>query len=358
MPALPAVLIACALAAGPAAAEDRIEPAVPGTSVEIQGPVSVGGIAPFPLGELPAGHYLLRAEGPGLASAVGRLRRDTRGGLSVSGAAGPGSIFYPPGFSHFRLGESSRGFLFLGTGVVGLTGNVIQQFEVNDAEDAVARAQARYDAAVSAGEFDQARLDLLAANDRIADEKDLRTIWTAYFGAAWVGAAVENWLLTPRPGLTPEGEGVYRIDVPSAGGFSAAMRSVLVPGAGQRSLGHQGRGNRFTAAVMLLGAGSIVAHDAFLNARREQNDAQRRYEIAETVSEIERWRGELEDASSRTTDRNRLRWGLVGATVGVYLWNVFDAATLGSEASVPAPVSLSVDPRPDGLRAGLTWRIS
>jgi hypothetical protein len=358
MPAATAAFLACFMTAAPAPAQDTLEGEVPGTSVEIDGPVRVGGMTPIPLDQLPPGRYLLRAQGPGLATAVGRLQRDASGGLELGGAAGPLEILYPPGFSHFRMDESSRGFIFLGGGAAGLTGTILQHFKLEDAKDEAKRARSRYDDAVSSAEFDRARLDLLAANDRKADEKNLRTMWGTYLGIAWAGAAVEHWLLTPRPGLRREADGVYRLEVPPAGGMSAALRSLLVPGAGQRSLGHEGRGNRFTAAVMLLGAGAIVAQDAFLSARRDQNDAQRRYEYAETESEIKRWRGELEDAADRVTDRSRIRWALVGAAAGVYLWNVFDAGTLGSEAVAPAPVSWSIVPGPEGLRAGLTWRIS
>jgi hypothetical protein len=357
-PAVLAALIMTFATTGPAAAQDSLESTTPGTSVEIDGPMSLGGMTPIPLGDLPPGHYLLRASAPGSVAGLGRMVRDSGGNLSVGSVGGPGGLFYPPGFVHFRLGESSRGFLFLGAGAAGLTGVALQQFQVDDAQQESDRARSSYDAAVSASEFDRARLDLLAANDRQADERDLRTMWGFYLGAAWVGAAVENWFLTPHPKLLRGNDGVYRLDIPPAGRASAAMRSLLVPGAGQRSLGHNGRGNRFTAAVMLFGAGSIVAQDYFLESRREQNDAQRRYEIAETESEIKRWRTELEDAAGRTTDRSRIRWALVGATVGVYLWNVFDAGTLGSEAVAPAPMSWQIVPGPDGFMAGLTWRIS
>ena len=220
-------------------------------------------------------------------------------------------------------------------GAAGATGTLLQWLETGDADDEARAARRRYEAAVSEEEFDEARLALLAANDRKADEEEMRNLWTAYWSMVWVEAAVESWWLTPRPSVRAAGEGVYTIDVPRARAAAAAVASAVVPGAGQRMVGCSGRGNRFTAAVLSLGAASILAQDAFLEARREQNKAQRRYELAETEEETLRWRREAEAAADRVTDRGRVRWALVGATVGVYLWNIWDAATAGAEIAVP-----------------------
>ncbi len=340
-------------AAGPV-----LESRPPGAGVTLKGPVSVSGTAPLELQELPPGRYRLRVRGDGLVASTGRLNRGAGGLVTVGSLAGPGSLLLPPGFSHFRLGETGRGWVFLAGGAAGAAGLVVQQVRLGDANDDADRGRVAYQNAVSAEDFTRARLDLLAINDRKADEEDLRNMWGAYAGAVWLGAALETWVLTPHPGLVDGGGGRYVLEVQRAGGLGAALRSVVVPGAGQRYLGREGAGNRFTAAVLALGAGSIVAHDAFLTARRDQNDAQRRYEAAETEREALQWRNRLGDEVDRTRNWNRVRWGMVGATVGVYIWNVFDAALEGNATASPSDMSWNLVPRRDGFRAGLTWRIS
>jgi hypothetical protein len=340
------------------AAEPVLESRPPGAGVALDGAVSVSGTVPFGLADLPAGRYRLRVGGDGLAASVGRLTRGSGGLITVGRFTGPVSVILPPGFSQFHQGETGRGWVFLGGGLAGAAGLAYEQVRVGNADDDANRARQRYLNAVSTEEFTQARLNLLAIDDRRADERNLRTMWGIYTGVVWVGAALESWILTPHPGLTDRGGGHYVLDVPRAGGLGAAVRSALVPGAGQRYLGREGRGNRFAAAVLALGAGSIAAHDAFLTARRNQNDAQRRYDSAETEGEALRWRSRLEDEVDRTRNWDRVRWGVVGATVGVYIWNVVDAALEGGEAAPPSDVSFGLAPRRDGFRAGLTWRIS
>ena len=225
-----------------------------------------------------------------------------------------------------------------------------------DANDEADRARVVYDDAVSGKEFESARLTLLAVNDRRVDETDLRNLWLGYVGAIWAGAAVESWLLTPRPSMRRGENGDYVVVASAASSVGAALRSVLVPGAGQRYLGAPARGNRFTGAVLVLGAGSILAQQSFLTARRDQNDAQRRYQAAETETDAKHWKRELTLAADRTQSRDRLRWSVVGATLGVYLWNVIDAAVAEPGEGSASGLSLNLTPGDGGLRAGLTWR--
>jgi TM2 domain-containing membrane protein YozV len=147
------------------------------------------------------------------------------------------------------------------------------------------------------------------------------------------------------------------LKVPHAGGPPAALRSALVPGAGQRYVGRSGRGNLLLTSVMGLGAFTLVAHESYLGARRDQTDAQRRFIAATTEEDLNHWRAKLEDAANDADSKNTLQWAFVGLTAGAYIWNVVDAWFIGGRTGSEAPLDMSVVPRLDGVEASLTWRM-
>lgn len=134
------------------------------------------------------------------------------------------------------------------------------------------------------------------------------------------------------------------------------MRSALVPGAGQRFMGQDRRGNFFLGATAILAAGALVAHDAFLEAHRDQAEAQQRFDRSEVEDQIRLARSELREAADDADNRNVIRWALVGATAGVYLWNVLDAFGLGNHMDVPN-LAWSAAPSSDGVLVCATWSI-
>ena len=328
----------------------------PVARLHLAGPVRLGGTAPLPLEGLPPGRYRLAVGGLGLAEARGRLLLDAAGSAELGAAVGPAALLLPPGFVHLGQGEGTRGWLLLAGAASGATGALLKASDLGKANDEADRARVVYEEAVSGKEFESARLTLLAVNDLRTDETDLRDMWLGYVGAIWAGAAVESWLLTPRPSMRRGENGDYVVEARAAGAAAAALRSVLVPGAGQRYLGAPARGNRFTGAVLALGAGSILAQQSFLAARRDQNDAQRRYQAAAIETDAKHWKRKLTLAADRTESRDRLRWSLVGATLGVYIWNVIDAAVAVPGEGSASGLSLNLTPGDGGLRAGLTWR--
>jgi hypothetical protein len=62
-------------------------------------------------------------------------------------------------------------------------------------------------------------------------------------------------------------------------------------------------------------------------------------------------------AADKTSDRSTIRWVLLGATVGTYVWNLVDAFTLGAYEENMSTMGLSLRPSADGFQAGLTWRL-
>ena len=344
------IMIVCPFATTQAANLDSYPP---GAHVRVSGPVGLAGVTPLPLDDLPPGSYRLQAQGRGTALARGRLVQES-GAFAVVPSVSATAILLPPGIIHLQQDETGRGLLFLGAGLAGGTMAVINEVSRSDAEEDVDRAQQRYEDAVAEEDIVAARLDLESALDEADDEAEMRNLWAVYGGATWVGAAVEQWLLTPHATLDASSSALR---IPRAGGPRAGLLSALVPGAGQRYVGRSSRGNLFTMGVMGLGAFTLVAHESYLDARRDQAEAQRHYDAATTEDDLDRWQNELEDAADTADSRNTLQWACAAVTAGVYLWNVFDAWFVGERAGSDRPLDMSVLPAPDGVQATLTWRM-
>ncbi len=349
-------LIALACSAAPASALAQgaavLEADPPDAHLSVRGAVSVTGAAPLPLADLPVGEYELAADGPGLPAVRGRFALSPAG-LSARPWVGPVALILPPGVMHLERGET-RGWALAGAGIAGATMAVVSQAAIRNAEDKVDRTALSYAWAISEENIAAARRSLLAATQEREDQKEMRSLWLGYLGATWLGASLEALLLTPRPSFDASESGHYLVTLPRAGGARAALRSAIVPGGGQRYMGRSPRGNFFFTATAALAAASIAAHDAFLEARRDQAQAQRRFDDVERESELDGARRDLEQAAERVDDKNTLRWALVGATAGVYAWNVIDAFGLGQSARIPG-LTWSVTPGPDGVLMCATW---
>jgi hypothetical protein len=324
-----------------------------GVHIRVSGRVGLAGVTPLPLDDLPPGEYRIEARGRGTTLARGRLVRDSNS-FTVKPSASAIALLLPPGIVHVQQHETGRGLLFLGGGLAGATMTVVNEVSRSDAQGNVDIAQKLYELAVTEDDIIAARLALEHAMDETDDETEMRNLWLLYGGAAWVGAAVEQWLLTPHATLDAKSGA---LNVPHAGGPAAALRSALVPGAGQRYVGRSGRGNLLLTSVMGLGAFTLVAHESYLGARRDQTDAQRRYIAATTEEDLNHWRAKLEDAANDADSKNTLQWAFVGLTAGAYVWNVVDAWFIGGRIGSDAPVDMSVIPRLDGVEASLTWRM-
>jgi hypothetical protein len=326
----------------------------PGSFLSLSGPVTLSGMAPLPMVALPHGEYVLTADGPGLAFARGRLVRSSLG-LKGRSWAGSGAWLQPPGLVHVSRGER-RGWSFLGAGAVSATMAIRSQVAVRDAEGQADQALAAYDRAVATDEIRSARLRVLETSQEARDQKEIRGLWLGYFALTWLGAATEALLLTPQPNVTAGATDDYIVTAPRAGRMRAAVRSVFVPGAGQRFMGRDGRANIFLTAVAALGAGAITAHDVFLEARRDQAVAQRVFDEAQDEAQLRAAHTRLQKAADRTDDKNALRWALAGATAGVYLWNILDAFGLGHSDGA-GELTWSAAPAAGGGFICATWSI-
>jgi hypothetical protein len=344
-------------AGAPARAAGRLTVSDPRASLILRGPMRISGTAPVDLGELPGGSYRLQIRGPGLAESRGTLLRSGVSTISLSAAYGPSTVLLPPGLAYLGNGEGGRGFTFLASGFAFAAGAGVEELGRLSAEDDLEAAQRRYDAAAAPQDVVEARADLLGASDRVADRKEMRDLWLGLTGALWLGSAIEAWIMTPAPSLDGGAGRDATLTAPRASGAGAGIRSAVFPGAGQRYLGHSGRGNRFTAGIAVLAATTLIAHDGYLDRRAEQRDAQRRYDLALTAGDAERRRREVLAAEDDTADWDRVRWALAGAAGAVYLWNILDAAFLDDGSNGGPGFTLDLRPGRDGVRAGLAWRV-
>jgi hypothetical protein len=249
-----------------------------------------------------------------------------------------------------------RGWIYLGASAAAALLAFDAHAAAREADDEVEAARLDYGRAVSEPSLASARRRLsLALQDR-RDHEEMRGLWVGCLAAGWVAAGLESWLLTAEPSIVASGGDRYVVVAPRAGRWSAAARSALVPGAGQRLLGHEARANLFTIAVCAFGAGAVLAQERFLDARRNQATKQHEFDRAETEAALDRARRALRRAADTVDDRNSIRWAWAAATAGVYGWNVLDAFAGGSQQG-RAAVSATVTPEGEGLRAAVSWRV-
>jgi len=324
----------------------------PTAHVTLRGPVTLSGWDPLTVDELLDGEYELFAGGTGLVQARGWVTRYS-GGWNYRRWAGPTALIYPSGFAHIRRGDP-RGWTFFMTGVSGGIAWAFQQHELGKSEDRLEDAEARLDAAITPDEIEDAMLDVSLQKRSVDDEGRIRDIWVGYTAASWLMAGVEAWLFTPKASFNRGAEGAPSLRVPERSAFVAGLQSLLVPGAGQRALGHHTRASYFMLGVVSGGMASIFGQEYFLEARRELTVAEERLELADTDTERSRARSELNDAEDYYDRKNMWRWIFIGTTAAIYTWNVVDAVRLGAEAS-PAGSAWRVFPTTNGVAVQFAW---
>lgn len=325
-----------------------------GVQLAVLGPVELYGKTPLDLQELPEGEYRFFVQEPGFPAARGRIARDESGFVQRSWA-GPRALLLPPGTVHLERGER-RGLIYLGAATASLSMGLIWQGRLDDAAQSRDSAGRLYEKAQSEDAIDSARLALAQAEDEETDAKEVRGLWFAYLGTTAAMSFVEAALMTPGTDLRVSEQGDYSIRLPASHRGLHALRSALVPGAGQRYMGRQGAANLFTFAVGAFAAASVLAQDSFLEQRREQADAQRRLQLADTESEVRSALANLQQEEKETDQASNVRWGVVGALGAAYLWNVIDAATSRSTPS-RSPVDLSVKTEGADVRLSASWRM-
>ena len=321
----------------------------------LEGPIRIEGSTPLDLGGLPAGSYRLVLGGRGLERARARLVQH-RGQLELQSWSGPQALVQPPGLVHLLRGES-RGWGLMGAGLLGAGAWWETHADLQDARDRIDQARETLATATDPSIRARADADLQDARLRERDEERLRTLWSVYVGASWLGAGLESWVLTPRARLVRAGEGDFRLELPRPSAGWALLRSALHPGAGQRALGNDRRANFFTLGVAVTAGAAILAQSRLLDARRDRAAARRTLQSATDPGLVDAARAREREALSDGDDWERARSVLLGASAYLYAWNLLDAYLGGRSAGHARPATdWSLSPAPDGLQLVLHRR--
>jgi len=336
-------------------AEPSLLNSSPGSAhIAISGPATLSGSAPLSISGLPIGEYSLTGDGPGLPAIKGRFVR-LQNGIAGRPWSEATAAVLPPGLIHLSRGEK-RGWVFFDAAVVSAAMSFRGQGRVRSSEQDRDGAAAAYQGAVTESDILGARRTLFDAGQKVNDEREVRNLWMGYLAYTWFGSAMESIFLTAQPAIRVTEGGEYLVTFPRAGGWQACIRSAIVPGAGQRYMGHSGRANLSAAATAILAGGTIFAHDQFLEARRNQANAQWRFDHAESDTDASLARRDLQRAANRTDGKNLIQWSVGGALAGIYLWNIVDSFGLGHGAKAPA-LTMSVAPSSNGVLFGARWSV-
>jgi hypothetical protein len=172
----------------------------------------------------------------------------------------------------------------------------------------------------------------------------------------------ESWVrtLSVSPGDVRDLE--IRLDRKTAA--KAAVRSLLVPGWGQRYGERPGKAALLFGAAVVAGGGALWAHLDYRDEVRTFERARDAYLDEQSVETIPDRRRQMEEASRDAGDVYDLRQGFLLALGGIYAVSLIDALFLspgpseGAFSMGPAngkPVSLALFGTPDGVSLGLKY---
>ena len=167
----------------------------------------------------------------------------------------------------------------------------------------------------------------------------------------------ENY--STRVVLDPSRQMEISIDLSRKTGLKAAVRSLVIPGWGQRYGGQKSKGFLFH----LLAAGSVTAYlIADHDFDKKYDRFQQREDAFDSASaagagyaDMERLYGELVDAQQKAYDAEEVRRVTIGVVAGVWALNLIDALFFfPDEGGTFSVKGLTVTPTADPNNVGLT----
>lgn len=320
-----AVVFGLAVLATVPASAQTLEIVPRGAYFEIVGPMSIRGRDTVDIDLLPDGNYRVHAQGMGLATMRTRFEVD-RDGIRPLSWSSPSALLVPPGIDHLQRGEA-RGWFHLLSGAVG---GAFLYAAVDDFGNAPANTP------------------------EYSDARAVRNMWIGYVATTWIGASLESWLLTPEGNARRSGENLT-LSAPRADRWKLTVRSVLVPGSGQRYIGRDTRANMFTTLFALTAAAAIKSQDMYLDARRDRRAIGAQLSDTPAPSERAVLLAAYDEAEGDEDSKALIRWIAVGSAAYVYLWNVFDAFSLGRQAEASTGPQVVATPTADGVALSLNW---
>ena len=295
----------------------------PGASIAIQGPAEVFGQTPMDLPSSIVGRFSMLAQGGGVARTQGVFEFGTRGQSPVMVSEGPGmspALFLRsvnfPGLPDITAKRTFRGLVmtFSEVGALGMA----------------AGAHIRY------------RNHLNEAGDqealRAREERRVRNAWLAYGGGVWALSAIDYWML-PRFTVTESTPTRLSLRIPTVGRAKIALRSLVVPGAGQEFANHGVRGALWMTGVLAAGAGYTAAHEALVHKRADIESSRLHLAGATDPNDQLRYLREIEVLRQDIRTAEDVRRGFGYGVLAIHAANLLDAMilTLGPPAASTSP---------------------
>lgn len=328
-----------------------------GAWVGIRGDGLVAGSTPFSLSDLPEGVYRVEVRKEGYEPQVGMLsaRKRPDGSLAVQAlplSVGKGVLRSAllPGWGQFYWGEKKRGALWTGLQAAAVAGLVFADVNYRKAVDELNSAVERYNKATDVEDIDRYRSEMWRRSDEADRAYDARLIALGLASGIWLLNVLDASFFSSNTLIASAGRGSVTFDLVPKTVKGAVLRSLAFPGWGQCYSGRKLSGVLYCTTGVISIATSIATHLNYLKKVDELKQAEKEYNEARSVEEMDRLRAEVR-AKNRQADRAlNYRQLSLYVLLGTWAYNVMDAA-LGWEGS-----EAFVEGSSGGIKLGLGWR--
>ncbi len=309
----------------------------PGALVELAGPSTIRGFAPFPLRPEYSGRYALLVSSPGYETARGAVTLRARDGVLRLGSAEGGfrregvlRSLLLPGYGQLREGRRFQGLLWgFGSAAAAMTA-LLYEFEFQKVRDDYLESSALL---LRGSPSDEGYIGLMDNTFRLEANTNARRrdrdfalgAIGLYWGLGLIDAALFHGDLDLREGS----DGSVQVSLVRKSRNRALFRSVFYPGLGQSYLGSGGRAFLYAAGASVAGAVATLAHlqykeslDRIDTIGREQSALlPGGVEEAEAYNSLVAERESLERRSEDDKDRRDLAAAI---TAGFWLGSLID----------------------------------
>jgi hypothetical protein len=275
------------------------------------GSSAITGRAPIDVPSSLNGRYRIVVEGAGFSKVQGDIFIPPRGALPYVASEPRGASaalilrgFHYPGVPDLLSGHSGRGIAL----ATAATGALLMA--------AASHSTYRHRLDGTGGE----------AFDHAMEARRFRDAWVVY-GATVLGASAVDYWIRPRVGLLEATPTRLTLDAPKVSRGGAVWRSLLLPGAGQEFGNHRARGAIWLGAVLLSGAGIVVADN---RVQRDQTDLKWANIELGTAAPPEQAQRQLrvDEARRALQASDDVRRGFVTATVSLHILNLLDTVVM------------------------------
>lgn len=153
--------------------------------------------------------------------------------------------------------------------------------------------------------------------------------------------------------FVPGSDNEINIDLSRKTRVKAALRSIIIPGWGQRYSGNSTKGTLLTSAALLSGAAVVITDRIYQNKKRDYNTALADFNSAGSIDEKNRLKIVLDDSQRKAYDAESDRNLAIAFGIGAWAFNLVDALIFFPSGEVFYPTVSSLG---DGASVQLTAR--